>query len=154
MLVDAATVSSAPILTQSVTSSVACFNEIAKSKEGWEYLLVHPEFSVRTVDQEETKTKDSNWTFRALLTMITKQVQPKTAGVEKGTELPVEFKKLCKAEGMKNYSTMKETNAAIAERTVGFREIFHYCFLEDFWNITFSNWLSLSLPWARQPVVW
>ena len=39
--------------------------------------------------------------------------------VDKGTEIAGEFKKLCKAEGIQIYSTMSETKAAFAERTIG-----------------------------------
>ena len=64
------------------------------------------------------KTKDSNETVRTFLTMITKKNRPKKIWVDKGTEISGEFKKLCKAEGIKIYSTMSETKAAFAERTI------------------------------------
>ena len=35
-----------------------------------------------------------------------------------GTEFAGDFEKLCKAEGKQFYSTMSETKAAIAERTI------------------------------------
>ena len=62
--------------------------------------------------------------------MTTKQNRPKTVEVDKGTELPGKFIKLWKAEGIKNYSTMNETKAAIAERKVRFWEIS----FTVFWN--------------------
>ena len=64
------------------------------------------------------KTKYSKETVREFSTMITKKNRPYKTWVDKGTEIAGEFKKLCKAEGIKIYSTMSETKAAFAERTV------------------------------------
>ena len=50
--------------------------------------------------------------------MITKKNHPKQIFVDKGTEFAGEFKKLCKAEVIQIDSTMSETKAAIAERTI------------------------------------
>ena len=52
------------------------------------------------------------------MTLITKKNRPKKIWVDKGTDFAGEFKKLCKAEGRQNYSTMSETKAAFAERTI------------------------------------
>ena len=81
------------------------------------YLLVRQDLFDRTVDAKENKSKDSKETVRAFLTMITKKNRPKI-WVDKGTEFAGEFKKLCKAEGVQIYSTMSETKAAFAERTI------------------------------------
>ena len=50
--------------------------------------------------------------------MITKKNRPEKVWVEQGTELAGEFKKFCSVEGIEIYSTMGETKAAFAERTV------------------------------------
>ena len=50
--------------------------------------------------------------------MITKKNRPKTIWVDKGTEFDGEPKKLCKAEGIQIHSTMSESKAAFAERTI------------------------------------
>ena len=77
------------------------------------------------------KTKDSKETVRAFLTMITKKTRPKKNWVDKGTEFAAEFKKLCKAEGIQIYSTMSETKAAFAERTIRSLKNILYRYMED-----------------------
>ena len=77
------------------------------------------------------KTKDSKETVRAFLTMITKKNRPKKIWVDKRTEFAGEFKKLCKAEGTQIYSTMSETKAAIAERTIRSLRNLLYRYMED-----------------------
>ena len=64
------------------------------------------------------KSKGSKETVRAFLSMIIKKNRPKKIWVDKGTDFAGEFKKLCKAEGVQTYSTMSETEAAFAERTI------------------------------------
>ena len=68
--------------------------------------------------QKEWKQKIPRKRFVHLLTMMTKKNRPKTIWFEKGTEFGGEFKKLCNAEGIQIYSTMSETKAAFAERTI------------------------------------
>ena len=51
------------------------------------------------------------------MSMITKNNRPKK-WVDKRTEFAGEFKKLCKAERIQIYSSMSETKAAFAERTI------------------------------------
>ena len=46
-------------------------------------------------------------------------------------EFAGEFKKLCKAEGIQSYSTMSETKAAFAERTIRFLKNIFYRYMED-----------------------
>ena len=55
---------------------------------------------------------------RAFLTMITKKNPPRRIWVDKRTEFAGELEKLCKGEGIQIYSTMSETKAAFAERTI------------------------------------
>ena len=64
------------------------------------------------------KTKDSQETVKAFSSMITKRNRLKKIWVDKGTEFAGAFKKFCAAEGIQVYSTMSETKAAFAERTI------------------------------------
>ena len=64
------------------------------------------------------KTKDYQETVKAFSSMITKKKRPKQIWVDRGTEFAGEFKKFCAAEGTQVYSTMSETKAAFAERTI------------------------------------
>ena len=98
--------------------NLAYIDKLAKDSNGVKYLLVRQDLFDRTVDAEGMKTKDSKETVRAFLTMITKKNRPKKTWVDKGTEFAGEFEKLCKAEGIQIYSTMSETKAAFAERTI------------------------------------
>ena len=52
--------------------------------------------------------------------------------VDKGTELARAFKKCCAAEGSQVYSTMSETKAAFAERTIRSLKNIHYRYMEDY----------------------
>ena len=97
---------------------LAYVDKVAKDNNGVKCLLVRQYLFDRTVDTKRMKTKYSKETVRALLTMITKKNQPNKKWADKGTELAGEFKKLCKAEGIQIYSTMSETKAAFAERTI------------------------------------
>ena len=76
-------------------------------------------------------SKDSKETVRAFFSMITKKNRPKKIWVDKGTEFAGEFKKLCKAEGIQIYSTMSETKAAFAERTIRSLKNILYRYMED-----------------------
>ena len=64
--------------------------------------------------------------------MITKRNRPENIWVDKGTEFAGAFKKFCAAEGIQIYSTMSETKAAFAERTIGSLKNTPYRYLEDF----------------------
>ena len=97
---------------------LAYVDKLAKDNNGVKYLLVRQDLFDRTVDANWMKTKDSKETVRAFLTMITKKNRPKKIWVDKGTEFAGEFKKLSKAERIQIYSTMSETKAAFAERTI------------------------------------
>ena len=77
------------------------------------------------------KAKDSKETVHAFLTMTTKKNRPKEIWVDKGTEIAEEFKKLCKAKGIRIYSTMSETKAIIAERTIRSLKNLIYRCMED-----------------------
>ena len=78
----------------------------------------------RTVYAKGMKTQKSQETVKALIatvkdsSMITKRNRPKKIWVDKGTEFAGAFKKFCDAEGIQVYSTMSETKAGFAERTI------------------------------------
>ena len=110
---------------------LAFVDRLAKENNGVKYLLVRQDLFDRTVDAKGMKTKDSQETVRAFLTMITKKNRPKKLLVDKRTEFAGEFEKLFKAEGIQIYSTMSETKAAFAERTRRYLENILYCYLED-----------------------
>ena len=106
-------------------------DKLAKDNNGVKYLLVRQDLFDRTVDAKGMKTKDSKEIFRAFLTKITKMNRPKKTWVDKETKFAAEFKKLCKAEGIQNYSTMSETKAAFAERTIRSLKNILYRYMED-----------------------
>ena len=77
------------------------------------------------------KTKNSKETVRAFLSMITKRNRPKKIWVDKGIKFSEEFKKLCKAEEIQINSTMSETKAAFADRTIRSLKNILYRYMED-----------------------
>ena len=85
------------------------------------------------------KTKDSKQTVRAFLTMITKKNCPTEIFVGKGTEFAGEFEKLCKTEGIQIYSTMSETQAAYAERTIRSLKNIFYHYMDKNGTSTLTN---------------
>ena len=64
--------------------------------------------------------------------MIAKRNGPKKFWVDKGTEFAGAFKKFCAAEGTQVYSTMSETKAAFAERTIRSVKRIIYRYMEDY----------------------
>ena len=86
----------------------------------------------RTVNAKGMKTKVSQETVKALSSMITKKNRPKKIWVDKGTEFAEAFKKFCAAEGIQLYSTMSETKAAFAERTLRSLKNILYRYMEDY----------------------
>ena len=105
--------------------------KLAKDNNGVKNLLVRQDLFDRTVDAKGMKSKDSKETVRAILTMITKKNRPKKLWVDKGRDFAGKFKKLCKAEGIQIYSTMSETKAAFAERTIPSLKNILYRYMED-----------------------
>ena len=110
---------------------LACVDKLVKDNNGVKYLLVRQDLFDRTVYAKGLKTKDSKETVRAFLTMITKKNRPKKTWVDKGTEIAGECKKVCKAKGIQIYSTMSETKAAFAERTIRSLKNILYRYMED-----------------------
>ena len=110
---------------------LAYVDKLAKDDNGVKSLPVRQDLFDRTVDAEGMKSKDSKETVHAFLSMTTKKNRPKKYWVDKGTEFAGEFKKLCKAEGIQIHSTMSETKAAFAERTIRSLKIILYRYMED-----------------------
>ena len=110
---------------------LAYVDKLAKDNNGVKYFLVHQDLFDRTVDSKGMKTRGSKETVRAFLTMVTKKNRPKKIWVDKGTEFVGEFNKLWKAEGIQLYSTMSETKAAFAERTIRSLKNILYRYMED-----------------------
>ena len=111
--------------------NLAYVDKLANDKNGVKYLLVRQDLFDRTVDAKGMKSKDSKETVRAFLSMITKKNRPEKTWVDKGIEFAGEFKKLCKADGIQIYSTMSETKAAVAERTIRSLKNILYRYMED-----------------------
>ena len=110
---------------------LAYVDELAKDNNGVKYILVSQDLFDRTVESKRMKKKDSNETARAFLTIITRKNRPKKTCVDRGTEFAGDFKKIFKAEGIQFYSTMSETMAAFAERTIRSLKIILYRYMED-----------------------
>ena len=86
----------------------------------------------RTVNAKGIKTKDSQETVKTFSSMITKRNRPKNIWVDKGTELAGAYKKFCAAEEKQVYSTMSETKAVFAERTIRSLKNILYRYMEDY----------------------
>ena len=105
---------------------------MAKKNNGVKYLLVRQDLSDRAANAKGMKTKDSQETVKAFSSIITKKNRPRKIWVDKGTEFAGTFKKFCVAEGIQVYSTMSETKAAFAERTIRSLKNIVYRYMEDF----------------------
>ena len=111
---------------------LAYVDKLSKENNGVKYLLVRQDLFDRTVNANGMKTKDSQETVKAFSSMMTKRNRPKKIWVDKGTEFAGAFKKFCVAEGILVYSTMSETKAAFAERTIRSLKNILYRYMEDF----------------------
>ena len=111
---------------------LAYVDKLAKENNGVKYLLVRQYLFGRTVNAKGMRTKGSQETVKAFSTMITKRNRPKKIWVDKGTEIAGAFKKFCAAEGIHVYSTMSETKAAFAERTIRLLKNVLCRYMEDF----------------------
>ena len=110
---------------------LAYADKLAKDNNRVKYLLVRQDLFDRTVDAERMKAKGSKETVCAFLSMITKKNLHNKIWVVKVTEFAGELKKLCKAEGIRTYSTMSETKAAFAERTIRSLKIIFCSYMES-----------------------
>ena len=111
---------------------LAYVDELEKENNGVKYSLVRQDLFHRTVNAKGMKTKDSQKTVKAFSSMTTKRNQPKNIWNDKGTDFAGAFKKFCPAEGIQVYSTMSETKAAFAERTIRSLKNILYRYMEDF----------------------
>ena len=105
---------------------------MAKENNGVKYLLVRQDLFDRTLNAKGMKTKDSQETVKAFSSVITNRNRRKMIWVDKGTDFAGAFKKFCAAEGIQVYSTMSETKAAFAERTIRSLKNILYRYMEDF----------------------
>ena len=97
---------------------LAYVDKFAKESNGVKFLLVREDLFDRTVNAKRMKTKDSQETVKAFSSMIKKRNRPEKVWFDKGTEFAGAYKKFCAAEGLEVYSTMSETKAAFAKRTI------------------------------------
>ena len=111
---------------------LAHVDKLAKKNNGLRYLLVRQDLFDRTVNNRGMKTRGSEETVKAVSSMITKKNRPNKIWVDKGNEFAGAFKKFSAAEGIQVYSTMSETKAAFAERTIRSLKNFLYRYMEDF----------------------
>ena len=111
---------------------LAYVDKMAKENNGKKYLLVRQDLFDRSVKAKGMKTKDSQETVKTFSSMIKKSNRPKKIWVDKGTEFARVLKKFCAAVGRQVHSTMSETKAAFAERTIRSLKNILYRYLEDF----------------------
>ena len=111
---------------------LAYVDKLAEENNGVKFSLVRQDFFDRTVNAKGMKTKDSQETVKAFSSMVTERNRPKTIWVDKGTEFAGAFKRFCVAEGIQVFSTMSETKAAFADRTIPSLKNILYRYLEDF----------------------
>ena len=111
---------------------LAYVDKLTKQNNGVKYLIVRQDLFDRTVSAKRMKTKDSQETVKAFSSMITKRNRPKKIWVDKATEFAGALKNFCAAEGIKVYSTMRETKAAFPERTIRSLKNILYRYMEDF----------------------
>ena len=111
---------------------LAYVDKLSKENNGVKYLLVRQDLFDRTVNAKGMKTKDCQETVKTFSSIIIKRNRPKKIWVDKGTEFAGAFKNFCAAEGIQVYSTMSETKAAFAERTIRSLKNILYRYMEDF----------------------
>ena len=92
--------------------------KLADDNNGVKYLFVRQDMFDRTADAKGMKTKDSKETVKSFSKLIAKKNGPKKNWVDPCTEFAGDFKKFCVAEGIHVYSTLSETKATFAERTI------------------------------------
>ena len=110
---------------------LAFVDNLAKDNNGVKDLLVPQNMFGRTLDAKGMKTKDSKETVKLFSKMITKKGSTKKIWVDQGTAFAGYFKKFRAAEGVHVYSTMSETKAALAERTIMSLKNILYRYIEE-----------------------
>ena len=111
---------------------LAYVDKLSKDNNGVKYLLVRQDLFERTVNARGMKTKDSQEIVKTFSSRIPKKNRPKKIWVDKGTEFTGAFNKFCAAEGIRFYSTMSETRAAFAGRTIRSLKNIPYRYMKDF----------------------
>ena len=111
---------------------LAFVDKLAKDNNGVKHFIVHQDMFDRTVDEKRMKTNDSKETVKNFTKMITKKYRPKKFWVDQGTDFAGDFKKFCVAEGIHACSTMNETKAIFAERTIRSLKNILYRFMEEY----------------------
>ena len=111
---------------------LAFVDKLAKDNNGVKFSLVRQDLFDRTVVAKGMTTEDLRETVKTFSKTITKKNRPKKIWVDQGTEFAGEFKKFCSGEGRKIYSTMVETKAAFAERTIRSFKNSLYRYMEDY----------------------
>ena len=111
---------------------LAYADKLAKKNNGVKYLLAGQNLFDRNVNAKGMKTKDAQETVKAFSSMITKRNRLKKVWVDKGTENVGTFKNFCAAEGIQMYSTISQTTAAFAERTIRSMKKKFYRYMEDY----------------------
>ena len=109
---------------------LAYVDRLLEDNNDVKYLLVRQDLFDRTIDANGMKTKNSKETVKTFTKLITKNNRPKKIWVDQGTEFAGEFKEFCSAEGIEIYSTMNETKAAFATRTIRSLENILYRYME------------------------
>ena len=112
--------------------NLAYVDNLAKENNGVKYLLVLQDLFDRTGNAMGMKTKDSQETVKAFSSMTTKRNRTKKVWVDKEAEFAGAFEKFRAAEGIQVYSTMSETEAAFAERTIRSLKNILYRYMVDF----------------------
>ena len=125
---------------------LAYVDKLAKTNNGVKFLLARQDLFDRIVNAKGMETKDSQETVKDFSSMITKNNRPEKIWVDKGTESAGAIKKLCAAEGKHVYSTMSETRAAFAERTIRSLKKILYRYMDIMGTSIYINYLNLSLP--------
>ena len=82
------------------------------------YLLVRQEVFDSTIDAKGMRTKEPKETVHAFSTMNTKNNRPTNFWVDNRMAFAGKCEKICKADGLKTYSTINETKAAFANCTI------------------------------------
>ena len=111
---------------------LAHVEKMEKENNGVKILLFRHDLFDRTVNAKGRKTKDSQETVKAFSSMITRKKRPENVWVDKGTEFAGAPKKFSAAEGIQVHSTMSETKAAFADRTIRSSKIILYRYIEDY----------------------
>ena len=106
----------------------AYVDKLAKGNNGVQNLLGRQD---RTVDAKLMKTKDSKKTVRAVSTTITEKNRPKKVSLLRGQSL-LERSEILEMLQENESSTMSETKAAFAERTIRSLKNFLHRYIEDY----------------------